>query len=50
VLFTYSYWETEQHLNKYRFSDLFKHTWQQTKQHFNDKPIAWSLKLEQVVK
>lgn len=50
VLFTYSYWESEEHLNKYRFSGLFKTTWENTKKHFNGKPIAWSLVVEQVVK
>ena len=50
VLFTYSLWESEAHLNKYRFSELFKNTWEQTKNKFNDKPIAWSLFVEQQVK
>jgi heme-degrading monooxygenase HmoA len=50
VLFTYSLWDSEAHLNKYRFSELFKSTWEQTKSKFNDKPIAWSLLVEQQVK
>ncbi|MCF8254345.1 MAG: antibiotic biosynthesis monooxygenase [Bacteroidia bacterium] len=50
VLFTYSYWQTESHLNKYRFSDLFKTTWTGTKALFNDAPMAWSLVVEQQVK
>jgi heme-degrading monooxygenase HmoA len=50
VLFTYSYWQSESHLNKYRFSELFKETWSGTKALFNDKPLAWSLLVEQVVK
>lgn len=43
VLFTYSYWETEEHLENYRHSDLFKGVWAQTKALFNDKPEAWSV-------
>ncbi len=50
VLFTYSYWLSEAHLNKYRFSELFKDTWSRTKVLFNDAPIAWSLTVEQRVK
>lgn len=42
VFLTYSYWQSEMHLDAYRYSDLFKHTWQATKALFNDKPIAWS--------
>jgi heme-degrading monooxygenase HmoA len=50
ILFTYSLWESEAHLNKYRFSELFKTTWENTKSKFNAKPIAWSLTVEQQVK
>jgi heme-degrading monooxygenase HmoA len=50
VLLTYSYWQSEKHLNHYRYSELFKQTWAQTKILFNDKPVAWSMVLEQAVK
>lgn len=50
VLCTYSYWQSEAHLNKYRYSDLFKSTWSKTKSMFNDKAQAWSLVVEQKVK
>lgn len=43
VFFTYSYWETEQDLENYRNSDLFKGIWAKTKIFFNDKPEAWSV-------
>ena len=43
IFFTYSYWETEQDLENYRNSDLFKGVWAQTKILFNDKPLAWSV-------
>ncbi len=43
VFFTYSIWESEQALEDYRHSDLFRNTWQKTKQLFGDKPQAWSL-------
>lgn len=50
VFFTYSYWQSEAHLNKYRFSDLFKGVWSNTKIHFNQAPAAWSLLVERFVK
>jgi autoinducer 2-degrading protein len=50
VLFTYSYWNNEASLNKYRFSPLFNDTWARTKALFNDKPMAWSLLVEDLVK
>ena len=47
TFFTYSYWESEQDLEFYRKSELFKSVWAKTKVLFNDKPEAWSVdKLE----
>ena len=43
IFFTYSYWQTEQDLENYRNSDLFKGVWVETKALFNDKPEAWSV-------
>ena len=43
IFFTYSYWESENDLQNYRNSELFKETWAQTKTYFNDKPQAWSV-------
>ena len=43
VFFTYSYWETEAHLEAYRKSALFCDTWAVTKPLFNSKPEAWSV-------
>ncbi len=43
IFFTYSYWNSENDLENYRNSDLFKSTWKQTKTYFNNKPEAWSL-------
>lgn len=43
IFFTYSYWDSETDLNKYRNSDLFKSVWANTKPLFNDKPEAWSV-------
>lgn len=40
--FTYSHWESEEHLNNYRNSALFKNVWAETKTKFNQKPEAWS--------
>lgn len=45
VMFTYSYWESEAHLNTYRHSDLFRETWAKTKVLFADKPEAWSIEV-----
>lgn len=49
VFFTYSHWESESHLNHYRFSELFKDTWAKTKALFADKPQAWSVERKMVV-
>ncbi|APY09912.1 antibiotic biosynthesis monooxygenase [Seonamhaeicola sp. S2-3] len=47
IFFTYSYWETENDLEQYRQSELFKNVWNKTKVLFNIKPEAWSVdKLE----
>jgi quinol monooxygenase YgiN len=48
VFLTYSLWESEKHLDHYRFSELFKDTWARTKALFCDKPVAWSV-MQQVV-
>jgi heme-degrading monooxygenase HmoA len=49
IFFTYSIWESEQHLNHYRFSELFKDTWAKTKALFADKPQAWSVSQKMIV-
>jgi len=47
IFFTYSYWNTEEDLENYRHSNLFKGIWKATKVLFNAKPEAWSVdKLE----
>jgi quinol monooxygenase YgiN len=43
IFFTFSLWQSEEHLNNYRHSELFKKVWGATKILFNDKPQAWSL-------
>ena len=43
IFFTYSYWNSEEDLENYRQSDLFKNVWSETKKLFNDKPLAWSV-------
>ena len=47
VMFTFSLWQHEDHLEAYRKSDLFKTTWAKTKIKFSEKPEAWSV--EQLV-
>jgi hypothetical protein len=43
IFFTYSKWQSEQHLNHYRFSELFKDTWAKTRALFSAAPQAWSV-------
>lgn len=43
IFFTYSYWKSENDLEKYRHSDTFKTIWAKTKPLFNTKPEAWSV-------
>jgi heme-degrading monooxygenase HmoA len=45
TFFTFSIWESEEHLNAYRNSELFSRVWASTKKLFNDKPQAWTVKL-----
>tara|TARA_R110002049_G_scaffold282328_1_gene462149 strand:- start:27 stop:314 length:288 start_codon:yes stop_codon:yes gene_type:complete len=42
VFFTHSHWESEDALEKYRQSELFKSTWAKTKPLFSEKAEAWS--------
>lgn len=46
---TYSYWDSEDDLNNYRNSAVFKDVWARTKVLFSDKPIAFSLKQHTIV-
>ena len=48
IYFTYSCWESEDHLENYRHSDLFKSVWEKTKPMFAAKAEFWSL--DQLVK
>jgi heme-degrading monooxygenase HmoA len=41
--FTYSYWQTENDLNNYRESALFREIWPTTKAMFNAPPTAHSV-------
>lgn len=43
TFFTYSKWNSENDLNKYRNSDFFKNIWPKTKLWFSGKPNAWSV-------
>lgn len=50
IFFTYSYWNSEDDLDNYRSSELFKNVWSKTKSLFNDKPQAWSVdKIESLI-
>ena len=44
IFFTYSHWESLEHLERYRQSELFKTTWAKTKVLFAEKAEAWTLK------
>lgn len=43
VVYTYSRWNSEADLNRYRDSDFFAHTWRRTKVLFEEKAQAFSL-------
>jgi len=43
IFFTYSYWQSEQDLENYKSSTLFKEVWKVTKSFFSAKPEAWSV-------
>ncbi|MDN3203075.1 putative quinol monooxygenase [Algoriphagus sediminis] len=49
VFMTYSYWEDEDALNRYRDSELFKGVWSFTKTLFSERPFAFSSKKLQEV-
>jgi quinol monooxygenase YgiN len=49
IFLTYSHWESEESLNKYRDSELFKSVWSFTKALFAEKPQAFSSKKMQEV-
>jgi quinol monooxygenase YgiN len=44
VFYTFSKWKSNDCLENYRISELFKTTWIKTKALFNSKPKAFSLK------
>lgn len=43
LFFTYSHWEDESFLEKYRQSVFFRDVWGRTKQLFDAPPEAWSV-------
>ncbi len=45
VLFTFSIWDDEAALDRYRASELFQDTWAKTKVLFAERAEAWSLDL-----
>lgn len=49
IFMTYSFWESEEALNQYRDSELFKSVWRVTKPLFAEKPQAFSSKKIQEV-
>lgn len=49
IIFSYSYWQSEEDLNNYRQSAKFKAFWKESKQYFADKAYAVSVvELEKV--
>lgn len=42
IIFSYSHWITEAHLDDYRKSELFKKIWPRTKELFLQAPEAWT--------
>ena len=49
IFVTYSHWESEEALNKYRDSELFKSVWSFTKALFSEKAQVFSTKKLQEV-
>ena len=45
VYFTFSIWESEEQLNKYRNSKIFREIWTKTKINFSEKAEAYSIDL-----
>lgn len=43
IFFTYSLWDSEEHLDNYRASHFFDDTWSLTKQKFAARPEAWTV-------
>ena len=43
IFFTHSKWKSQDHLDQYRETELFKNVWTQTKKLFCNKPMAWSV-------
>lgn len=43
IFVTYSKWKSQDDLDNYRNSGLFKKVWKETKDCFKEKPIAFSL-------
>ena len=41
--FTISNWQSEEHLERYRQSEIFKEIWSKVKPLFNNKAQAWTL-------
>ena len=46
IFYTYSHWDSEEHLNTYRKSELFKGIWSITKILFAEKAEAFSVSQE----
>jgi len=49
VYLTYSHWHSEEALDRYRHSPLFKGIWAKMKPRFSEKVTAWSVEREQVI-
>ncbi len=45
IFFTFSIWDSEDALNNYRKSEVFKGIWATTKNMFDGKPEAWSVEV-----
>ena len=50
IVFTYSFWTDEAALNHYRHSELFKATWAETKARFEEKPLAHTVVMREIVR
>ena len=49
VYYTYSHWDSAEHLDAYRDSELFGKVWPATRKLFAARPMAFSATVEQTV-
>jgi len=49
LFFTYSWWDSEEHLDAYRRSHFFEETWTLTRAKFSAKAEAWTVEQKAIL-